>query len=332
MIIGIVSFSEKGYTLQEQVIENFPEYIWFEKEGNLKEWVATCFQYRYPILFIGATGIATRLIAPFVKNKTKDSAILVMDELANFVIPLLAGHIGGANDLTRKLAKRMDATPVITTATDMENVFAVDVFAQKNSFRIVDTKGIQKISSKLLNKEKCTISIDPSIHFRKEEIPSCLTLVETGGDICLVRNEKDIPCLIQLVFQPWAVGMGCKRGKSFEELQAFLLENVNGKDVWKIGSLNSIDLKKREWGLHTLAQYNGWKLHLYAKEELETVKEVSASSDFVKEITGVDNVCERAALMHGGELLVPKLSKNGMTFALASIVACVKTWETGYGE
>ena len=104
-------------------------------------------------MFIGAAGIVVRSIAPFLTDKVNDPAILVMDEKGKFVIPILSGHLGGANAYAEQLARKIGAVPVITTATDCNQCFAVDLFAQKNGLWIADWHKIKEISSRILEKE-----------------------------------------------------------------------------------------------------------------------------------------------------------------------------------
>ena len=106
----------------------------------LKVWTGEMFEQMDAILFISASGIAVRSIAPYVQDKTKDPAIVVMDEKGVFAISLMSGHLGGANELTGVLANLTGAVPVITTATDVNGRFAVDVFAKKNHCAISDMK------------------------------------------------------------------------------------------------------------------------------------------------------------------------------------------------
>ena len=127
------------------------DFILFEKEReSAKEFTRRCFAGCDAIVFIGAAGIAVRMIAPLVKAKDTDPAVLVIDEKGRFVIPILSGHIGGANALAMRLATLLHATPVITTATDVNGVFAVDVWATQNGCAIPDTQHIKAVSAALL--------------------------------------------------------------------------------------------------------------------------------------------------------------------------------------
>ncbi len=121
---------------------------------SLRQWTQEAFAEHDALVFVGATGIAVRSIAPFLKSKTSDPAVLCVDELGKFVIPLVSGHIGGANALAAELADELGAVAVITTATDLNGRFAVDVFAKKNRLWISDMKLAKQISVDVLDGKK----------------------------------------------------------------------------------------------------------------------------------------------------------------------------------
>ncbi len=121
---------------------------------STKEWAGKQFESADGIIFIGATGIAVRSIAPYVASKKTDPAVLVTDECGKFVISLLSGHLGGANELALQAAEALHAVPIVTTATDLEGKFAVDVFAKKNNCHIFRMKEAKEVSAALLAGEK----------------------------------------------------------------------------------------------------------------------------------------------------------------------------------
>ncbi len=129
-------------------------------EQGVAAWAGEQFRDHCALIFVGACGIAVRAVAPWVKDKLSDSPVLVVDEEGRYVIPLLSGHVGGANELARLLASRLGAVPVVTTATDIRGKFAVDVFAQKNGLRIVDREGIVQVSSKVLRGETIIVAAE----------------------------------------------------------------------------------------------------------------------------------------------------------------------------
>ena len=111
----------------------------------LNDWAREMFASMDALIFIGATGIAVRAIAPLVQDKFYDPAVLVMDELGQFCILLLSGHVGGANELAETISQLTGSQAVITTATDVNHQFAVDVFARKNGLKIADRELAKEI-------------------------------------------------------------------------------------------------------------------------------------------------------------------------------------------
>ena len=121
-----------------------------DAEQGLSEWTRKVFKTGNTLIFIGACGIAVRAIAPFIEDKTTDPGVLVVDENARFVIPILSGHLGGAVDEAHTVARILDAQAVITTATDVRGEFAVDVFAKNNDLIISDMKKAKDFTARLL--------------------------------------------------------------------------------------------------------------------------------------------------------------------------------------
>lgn len=331
MIVRICTFTEQGEALARGIFDGWTEMIpqYRERSLRLDEWTGECFQKHLPILFIGACGIAVRAIAPFVKDKLSDSAVLVMDEKGKFLIPLLSGHLGGANELAYLISKRSGATPVITTATDVEGVFSVDVFAKKNGLMIGNREGIRDVSGRVLRGDEITITWEDAMEVPGAEsgggkLPRGLRYVPFDAPYADVRivTKRDVPKEAQtllLVARECVLGMGCKKGKTFAELKEFLEEKLS-VDVEQICAIASIDLKAREEGLWELAQYYHMPLEFFAASRLEQVEGEFTRSEFVQKVTGADNVCERAALCLSGpegKLVQRKTADQGMTLAVA---------------
>ena len=129
-------------------------------EGGLSAWTGAEFQRSDALIFVGACGIAVRAIAPFVQDKFHDPAVLCVDEAGTFVIPLLSGHVGGANRLAEFVAGGIGAVPVVTTATDVERKFAVDVFAKDHGLVITDRVLAKRISADILAEEPVGVFSD----------------------------------------------------------------------------------------------------------------------------------------------------------------------------
>lgn len=343
MIICVCFFTQKGKSLLDKLKAELPEITWLVRNSDesLKDWAESAFKKRLPLLFIGAAGIAVRTIADFADNKLNDSPVLVVDELGRFVVPLLSGHIGGANDIAELIAGRIGAQSVITTATDVEAEFAVDVFAKDNGLRIMNKSGIKQISAAVLDGKAVTLWANPEIQLSKEDVPPCIKILpekarpefadilieleENCGQLQGANQAKH--CTLLLVPRLYCAGMGCKKGKTFEELNQFLASHFAELD--SLYALASIDLKKDELGLMTLAQYHHVPFFTFSAEELKLAEGSFSESEFVEKTTGVSNVCERAAMLCAGndaELIMQKTAENGMTLAVAKRAPVISKW------
>ena len=325
----------------------------------MSTWSAEQFKKKKCLIFIGATGIAVRAIANSVKNKLTDSPVIVIDEQGNFVIPLLAGHVGGANDIGRKIAELIDAVPVITTATDIREKFAVDLFAKKNNLNIYNKDAIKNVSAKILENQKIYIGIPKYIcidnisgkeveiiEYEEKNICKCIgkadvLIVDKKFDEVesfLKDNSFDLDQDIYekiLVLTPkkYIIGIGCKKGKKKEEIEYAIRETIsnNNIDMNQIEKIASIDLKKDENGILDFVEIEKIPFITFTSEELEKVEGEFEESDFVKEKTGIGNVCERAALAACtgiGEIIQKKKIYDGITIAIAKNNWSVKFDET----
>ena len=188
------------------------------------DWAGLGFEEADALLFCCASGIAVRAIAPHVKDKRTDPAVLVLDEGGRFVIPLLSGHLGGANSLALDLADKLSATPVLTTATDVNGLFAVDVFAKDNGLFIEDMVLCKAVSAALLAGEQVGFRADLPV---AGPLPKGLTAEAADlGIYVSTANDRPFPRTLRLIPRRYTAGLGCRRGKSEAELEGFLLKNL----------------------------------------------------------------------------------------------------------
>lgn len=290
---------------------------------SLREWTGRQFVSKDALIFIGATGIAVRAIAPFVKSKASDPAVLCMDEQGKFVISLLSGHLGGANELAKGIAVICGAIPVITTATDMDGRFSVDSFAKKEHLYLDNLKLAKEISAEVL--ENHTVGLYSDFEL-SGQVPLELALgkpKEIGISISLDDSYDPFPKTLHLVPAIAVLGIGCKKGTSKEQIETLVKKvmALNQFSMHSIGKVASIDLKQEEQGLLDFCEAYHADLFTYSKEELEEVfsEEGFSESVFVKEIAGVGNVCERSALKASGQtrLIQKKVAEDGVTVAIA---------------
>ena len=301
----------------------------FEDTPPLSELTGAWYGKADALVYFGAAAIAVRCIAPYIRDKFRDPAVLVIDENARFVISLLSGHAGGANRLCRQFAQALDAEPVITTATDGRGLFAVDTYATENGLALSDRAVAKEISARLLAGETITLYADETNGCR---LPSPISAYgegvsesgeRSGADIILsVRREPGDPQnALYLIPKIVTLGIGCRRGTSEAAIIKAVRELLQRAGVFReaLSGVASIDLKRDEAGLRAFAKE--WELPLvfYTAGELGSARGRFTPSAFVREVTGVDNVCERSAVLLAGEsgrLLAGKESGSGVTAAL----------------
>ncbi len=320
MKLELIAFTQRGNALAEQLAKTLSDHghqAAYTRDGlKAEEWAERAFSRSEGLIFVGATGIAVRSIAPHLRHKSTDPAVVVVDEGGQFVIPILSGHLGGANDLAREIAVLTGAVPVITTATDVNGVFAVDQWARRQGLMVCNPEQILSVSSRLLAGE--TVGFFSAWPIDGELPHGLCPVSQEDAQVVLDlhRPEKDA---LWLCPKGVRVGMGCRRGTPAAALRS-LLEKVltqEGIPEKAVCALCTIDLKKDEAGLLELAGEWNVPLLTYSTQELVQVSGDFTSSPFVEQVTGVDNVCERAALASGGTLLRKKTAKDGVTVALA---------------
>lgn len=309
-------------------------------QSSLSSWAGEQMAAHHALLFIGACGIAVRAIAPWITDKLHDSPVLVMDEQGQYVIPLLSGHVGGANELAARLAEALGAIPVITTATDLHGSFAVDLFAKRNDLWIRNKEGIARVSSKVLSGEEITMSVQTGHLTADKDIPAGTRLsayppTEKVDVLIADGTEEVFPKeAVKLLLQPkkYILGVGCKKGTDSAKLEAFLRKILEeqGIAMEQIAVLASIDVKKEERCLLDFSEKYRIPFRTYSAQELQAVPGTFHGSAFVKAQVGVDNVCERAAMKEAGadgRIYRAKQAQDGMTVAVAE-----KEWKVNFHE
>ena len=287
-------------------------------EGSLPGFVGGLFD-REALIFVGAAGIALRAVAPYVASKKSDPAVLCMDEAARYVIPLLSGHIGGANALARRLAAALDATPVITTATDVNGRFSVDTWATEQGMAITSMVLAKRVSAEILVRDIPFWSEAD----RPDTLAGGLVWSDSGelGICASVHDVKPFANTLLLVPRVLHIGVGCRRGTPAEAIEAAILKILaeNKLRPEAVAGVASIDVKANEAGLLECCRSHGWPVRFYSAAQLNAVQGSFSKSEFVKNTVGVDNVCERAAAASGGEIIVKKTALNGVTAAVAEM-------------
>ena len=330
MKVSIIAFTDNGmeiaYKLSNSLSDNNDISFTRCGKGELSIWTEEHFSHDDALVFVGAIGIALRAIAPYIKTKTKDPAVVVVDELGKFSIPILSGHIGGANELALQIADVLGAIPVITTATDINNVFAIDTWAKGQGLKILNPQCIKLVSSKLLKGEAVHIKSEYSIDGKPPQNVQINDLdVIEGYDVIISHkpheNELKKDTLL-LVPQIITVGIGCRRDTSLENIEESILNILKSENyhILSLKNIASIDKKANEKGIIEFAEKYGLPFNTYSADELNSLEGDFTKSDFVKSVVEVDNVCERSAVMESdGELIRRKdtCDGRGVTVALA---------------
>ena len=300
-MIFLISFTGRGQSLAETLANALDgQAVRCNREQSLDGWTREHFQTGNALIFVGAAGIAVRAVAPYVKSKATDPAVVVVDEAGQFATPILSGHLGGANELAQKIAAVCGAVPVITTATDLSGVFAVDQWAKKQNCTILNPEGIKSVSGALL----------------------------AGGrvEVCSpwpVAGEPPEGVSLRLMPKIAVLGVGCKRGTSQAALERiFAALPIHPASFCKVCT---IDLKRNEPGLLAFCRAHGLELETFSAAQLQRAPGEFSPSEFVERVTGVDNVCERSALLGAEQLLVKKTARDGVTAALA-----IEHWEVRF--
>lgn len=318
MNCAYLAFTARGEALARRLAEALPGSVSrCGGEVTLKGWTAEHFVQNEALIFVGAVGIAVRAVAPYCKSKASDPAVVAVDEGGQFAVPLLSGHLGGANALARALAEVCGAVPVITTATDVNGLFAVDLWAKAQGCALLEPERIKRVSGALLAGQTVRywsawpVAGEAPAGVERAGTPEAadfaLTLTPEGGALHLVPPIG-------------VLGVGCRRGTMAERLEeafsAFCASS--GLSPAAVSAAASIDLKKEEPGLAQFCEAHGWPITFYSADQLRAVPGQFTPSAFVAGVTGVDNVCERAAAKaSGGALLLPKTAGGGVTLALA---------------
>lgn len=338
MIIDLITYSIAGYEIIKNIRENYTEaecrlHV-FERYADencnsftkAKNIVAEAFFNKHALIFVCATGIAVRNIAEHVSSKHTDSPVVVIDDGGKFSIALLSGHEGRANEIAANCAKFIGAVPVITTSTDVHEKFAVDVFAKKNNMYITDYAMAKEISVRMLAGKEVGIWLDSNYSLSNEILQNFSDNIENSknaeyGIMITPFETKDIyKQTLRLIPRSIVLGIGCRKDIAYENVEnainEFLIQNNILKEAIKC--ICSIDIKAKEKAIIEYCENNGLEFTTYTAEELNEVTGDSATSEFVKNITGVDNVCEKSAIRGDfGQLLVNKTIYPGVTLAAA---------------
>ncbi len=292
------------------------------------------FERQSPLVCVMATGIVVRTIAPLIRDKFSDPPVVVVDERGRYAISLLSGHIGGANRLTMEVAAAIGAEPVITTATDINGLPAVDLLAADADLLIENREMLARIGMALLKGERLGV-VDPFecilpalMQYEKVELfplAECDLWEGLGVYVGDQLVECDPSRWLLLRPKSLVVGVGCNRGTSAGVILDFLHEVLaeGGLSCNSVAALVTIDAKGEEAGLLEAAERLGVQLELFSRDDLSRVA-VPSPSSVVEKHMGTSSVCEAAAILgsRGGQLVLKKRKNRDVTVAVARMRPC----------
>jgi cobalt-precorrin 5A hydrolase len=304
--------------------------------ADLKALIAGLWQNYDGFVLIMATGIVVRIIAPLLESKETDPAVVVMDDAGRFAISLLSGHLGGGNELAERCAFASGARAVVTTATDANDLPSFDMLAKDMGWAIDDISRVKTLNTLLLDNEEIAV-VDPTGQARpwlhgRGKVTFFDTFAEAAGSTArgfLFVTNRHLPQQISpeqlLILRPrnLVLGIGCNRGTSGDEIEAFVTSHLkrlflSPKSVICIASVAA---KRDEAGLSEFAERLGIPLRCFESDELNQVAFPSPPSEHALAAVGASGVAEPAALLAsgGGRLLLKKVKSPNVTLAVAEL-------------
>ena len=285
-------------------------------------------------IFIMATGIVVRTIAPLLQAKDRDPAVVVLDDAGRFAVSLLSGHIGGANALAKTCAELVGSIPVITTATDVNDLPSFDMLAKENGWLIKDLTRVKVLNALLLEGKEIAVVDHGSAVRRYCAGKGTLTFHEdfsaalaSGASGQLFVTNKVIPPLPGseriLVLRPLnlCLGIGCNRDTTAQEIESVVKEHLERLSLSfrSVKCIATAEAKGDEVGLLEFAKASGIPVLLYSSDELNGVDAPSPDSEYALAAIGARGVAEPAALIAsgGGRLLLHKVKSGNVTLAVA---------------
>ena len=334
MKIAIISVSDKGRTLALKLKDKLDDDSTVIRcdlyHKNVKNYFPVLFYEYDAIIAIMASGILIRSIAPLVESKVTDPAVLNIDDNGNFVISTLSGHLGGANELAHKISGLIDATPVITTSTDVNKKIGIDVLAKDLYLTIDNTKEILYFNKAILEGHELSFTINPNKNFdylfeylNNNTLEINLSIYYSSKiSVDEVHVEVDEHNII-LKEKKIVVGIGCRRGKECEKIYDGLKKSLDDLNIMpsRVNMLTSAEIKKDEKGILELSDKLEIPVEFVKIDKLKLFESRDVTkSDFVYSKFGIYGVCEPSALIMAGfdsKLIYKKTSYDGITISIA---------------
>lgn len=320
MKTAILAITDQAKRLAKRLEEGLEEANTINEPSPISEIVRRIWTSYDCIIFIMAAGIAVRAICPHIRDKFTDPCVVVMDEKGHYAISLLSGHIGGGNRLARKAAEVLGGQAVITTASDILGLPAIDLWARDLGLVPENRHTLARVSAVLVNTGSIRIYSD--IRLPEPEPGFVYTSRPSDAEILISNRTGLKPKKDSLILRPknLAIGIGCNKGASEDKIAAAVKKTleINSLSPLSIRNLASIDLKMNEEGLITYAKTLDVEIKFYTKELLNTIN-ITEPSKAVMDAVGAGGVCEPSAVISAGtgRLLVRKTKWKDVTVAVA---------------
>jgi cobalt-precorrin 5A hydrolase len=300
----------------------------------LSETITALFVAYDGVVFFTAVGVAVRLIAPCVRDKREDPAVVAVDDAGRYAVSVLSGHLGGGNALAERVAAILGAEPVITTASEARGTLPVDLLGREHGWRLEHSEAVKRVSAALVNGEPVGLVQDAGeTDWWEGPLPSAvrrydsLDALADGGRPGLVITDRVLPAALTAASATWVVyrprslvlGVGASSGVDAEEIEALARATLAAAGLaWEsVREVATLDRKLAEPGLMAFAHRHELPLRGFAAEALAAVP-VPNGSRLVASHVGTPSVCEAAAcLAAGGPLVVTKRKSARTTVAVA---------------
>lgn len=329
MKIAIISVTKNGDSNSLVLKEKLQEFsanikIYFKSEvktlglNNVCKEAMTSYE---AVIFISSTGIAVRGIAPFIKSKDKDPAVVVVDNSSKYAISLLSGHLGGANELTALVSEILGAEAIITTATDNLNIKAPDLFAKENNLIIDSLKDCKDIAALLVEGKKVGFYDEDN----KLDIPKGYRDSLEGVDgVMYVTNKLNLNTskkALKLIRKNIVLGIGCRKDYDEDTMEKTVFEVLEkyNLDIRSVKVIGTVEIKAEEKAILRLQKRLSCDLNIFSIDDIRKVEHKYEGSDFVRKTIGVGSVCEPSVELSGAEILIDKLKLNGMTLCIGKL-------------
>ena len=317
----IFFITQRGQSVANKIKQNLKDSIVLRFNSD---YLKDVWQKDQRLIFVMSTGIVIRTISPLLNDKKIDPPVLVIDETARYVISLLSGHLGGANEFAKEIAAILNAEPVITTSSDLNNLTPLDLWLKGQKLFIENLEVLPMVMTRFINNGTLRVYLDEGLDITLPE--DFLTVSPAFADMLITNKIRFNICGCkvkeQLIARPknLFVGIGCNSGTTKEEIEkaVFSLFERENLSVNSISAFASIDIKKRELGLRDFLKEHGTPLIVFSANELNTARDIEPSEPVLK-ATGAKAVAEPSAIMASGNgtLIVKKNVTGNLTLAIA---------------